>query len=319
VAGDPGSDGIVYADLANAPQGKATYTGNGQPWPFIVTDGKWEKHPAHQSKDFPFDIWDSSKFGNAARDTKMIGDAPYGQQVYGAFFQAMFMLYRGNPDADLVRICGLPITPYFFTTVSIAGKRQSVLVQAFERRVLTMTSDGLIEFGNIGQHYERWRYSTTVSVPLVANTTSRPSSTSADVSDIHVPAVSGTTAVTFDKDDSNTTKISFVRLLDPAKSTNQFEQPAAGNKYVALEVIVENIGNGDVYLSTSPYILRATDGFEYHGTTESGVGQPISIDRLTAGGKRQGFVVFEIPLAARTQFVRYKPDVTKYAVYFDFG
>jgi hypothetical protein len=44
----------------------------------------------------------------------------------------------------------------------VGGVPKRVLVQLFERRVLTFTSSNLvqyqIEFGNIGQHYYHWRY-----------------------------------------------------------------------------------------------------------------------------------------------------------------
>jgi glucose/arabinose dehydrogenase len=59
---------------------------------------------------------------------------------------------------------GLPISEAYWTTVRVAGTSQSVLVQAFERRVLTYTPsnpDGWqVELGNVGLHYYFWRYET---------------------------------------------------------------------------------------------------------------------------------------------------------------
>ncbi len=50
----------------------------------------------------------------------------------------------------------------FLTTVKVGGVQKPVLVQVFERRVLTYTADNpdafKVEMGNIGQHYFRWRY-----------------------------------------------------------------------------------------------------------------------------------------------------------------
>ena len=59
-------------------------------------------------------------------------------------------------------VFGRPITePYWVRTV-VRGEMQDVLVQLFERRVLTYTPsnpDGFkVEMGNVGQHYYRWRY-----------------------------------------------------------------------------------------------------------------------------------------------------------------
>ena len=57
---------------------------------------------------------------------------------------------------------GLPITEAYWTIVRVAGSEQLVLVQAFERRVLTYTpanSPGWrVETGNVGLHYYSWRY-----------------------------------------------------------------------------------------------------------------------------------------------------------------
>jgi len=57
---------------------------------------------------------------------------------------------------------GLPISEPYWATVRINGTPTDVLIQAFERRVLTYTpsnSDPFkVEMGNVGQHYYNWRY-----------------------------------------------------------------------------------------------------------------------------------------------------------------
>lgn len=64
---------------------------------------------------------------------------------------------------------GLPITEAYWTTVQVAGEPRNVLVQAFERRVLTYTPgnpEGFeVEAGNVGLHYYHWRYEVLSSVP----------------------------------------------------------------------------------------------------------------------------------------------------------
>ncbi|MEA2573494.1 MAG: hypothetical protein QOH93_792 [Chloroflexia bacterium] len=61
-------------------------------------------------------------------------------------------------EADL----GYPITEPYWTNVRIAGVSKWVLVQAFQRRVLTYVSDNppgwQVEMGNVGRHYFDWRY-----------------------------------------------------------------------------------------------------------------------------------------------------------------
>jgi hypothetical protein len=57
---------------------------------------------------------------------------------------------------------GLAKSEPFLTTVKVAGQQRQVMVQVFERRVLTYTADNppafQVEMGNIGIHYYRWRY-----------------------------------------------------------------------------------------------------------------------------------------------------------------
>ncbi|MGI8588132.1 MAG: PQQ-binding-like beta-propeller repeat protein [Chloroflexia bacterium] len=57
---------------------------------------------------------------------------------------------------------GLPISEPYWSRVKIAGKPTDVLIQAFERRVLTYTPANAdpfkVEMGNVGRHYFDWRY-----------------------------------------------------------------------------------------------------------------------------------------------------------------
>jgi hypothetical protein len=57
---------------------------------------------------------------------------------------------------------GLPISDPYWARVKVAGVYQDVLIQAFERRVLTYTPANAppwqVQMGNIGQHYYQWRY-----------------------------------------------------------------------------------------------------------------------------------------------------------------
>ena len=57
---------------------------------------------------------------------------------------------------------GFPLTEAYWAQVRVAGVQQWVLIQVFERRVLTYTPKNpegwKVEAGNVGQHYYRWRY-----------------------------------------------------------------------------------------------------------------------------------------------------------------
>lgn len=62
-------------------------------------------------------------------------------------------------------VLGYPITEPCGVKTTVAGKSQHVLVQLFERRVLTYNPANppatQVEMGNIGRHYYNWRYADT--------------------------------------------------------------------------------------------------------------------------------------------------------------
>jgi hypothetical protein len=72
---------------------------------------------------------------------------------------------------------GFPVTEAYWTTVRVAGTPRQVLMQAFERRVLTYTPGNPtgyeVEAGNVGAHYYQWRYQpqpmTTVDPAILVN------------------------------------------------------------------------------------------------------------------------------------------------------
>jgi hypothetical protein len=75
--------------------------------------------------------------------------------------------YWGNLTNDRLFLSpfyatGLPLTEAYWTNVLVAGQSRQVLVQVFERRVLTFTPGNpqgwQVEAGNVGRHYYRWRY-----------------------------------------------------------------------------------------------------------------------------------------------------------------
>ena len=85
-----------------------------------------------------------------------------------------FAQYRDKAGMAAI---GFAISEPFMTTVKVGGIAKSVLVQAFERRVLTYTESNSpafqVEMGNIGQHYVRWRYGD--SPPIAAPSITAPS------------------------------------------------------------------------------------------------------------------------------------------------
>jgi hypothetical protein len=72
------------------------------------------------------------------------------------------------PLDQLLRLAGNPLSEPFWITASIANKPTNVLIQAFERRMITYTpSNGAttrVEWGDVGKHYAQWRYGSATNI-----------------------------------------------------------------------------------------------------------------------------------------------------------
>ncbi|MCL5962186.1 MAG: hypothetical protein M1358_23200, partial [Chloroflexi bacterium] len=75
---------------------------------------------------------------------------------------------------------GFPITEPYWTKAKVGGVEKDVLVQLFERRVLTYTPANpagfQVEMGNVGQHYYRWRYQAPAAEQRIAFASDRSGS-----------------------------------------------------------------------------------------------------------------------------------------------
>lgn len=95
--------------------------------------------------------------------------------VFWDFMTSQGMVYEngsyhnGQLFESVVYATGLPLTEAYWTTVRVDGNLRQVLVQVFERRVLTYTPDNpegwRVEAGNVGRHYYSWRYAGQEPVP----------------------------------------------------------------------------------------------------------------------------------------------------------
>lgn len=70
--------------------------------------------------------------------------------------------YRSAALVDWVFTLGYPISEPYWGRVRVGGSEHDVLIQAFQRRVLTYTPDApsgwRVQMGNVGRDYYRWRY-----------------------------------------------------------------------------------------------------------------------------------------------------------------
>jgi hypothetical protein len=80
----------------------------------------------------------------------------------GRIYEAGGDDYTNGAVLDWLSTVGYPISEAYWVHTKVGGLERDVLVQLFERRVLTYTPDNpaafKVEMGNVGQHYYSWRY-----------------------------------------------------------------------------------------------------------------------------------------------------------------
>ncbi len=88
-------------------------------------------------------------------------------QVFWDYLNARGMVYEGGSYRDgqlldWVFTLGYPLSEPYWARIRVGGVERDVLVQPFQRRVLTYSPDNpagwQVEMGNVGRHYYRWRY-----------------------------------------------------------------------------------------------------------------------------------------------------------------
>jgi hypothetical protein len=86
--------------------------------------------------------------------------------VFDSFLNKRGIVYEGGYTQgqifDWLFVTGFPISEPYWARVKVGGVEKDVLMQAFQRRVLTYTPSNdpawRVEMGNVGQHYLNWRY-----------------------------------------------------------------------------------------------------------------------------------------------------------------
>ncbi len=164
VAGNPKADnpnGPTYATFTNL----ATYDNNGFKDPNRLNQRIGTTLDKGGNLSFRQDLADAHLETTIVQYNSITGhNIP---QVFWDFMNLRGPVVEGGtianrPVVDWLFAMGLPITDAYWTRAKIGADEKDVLVQLFERRVLTYVPDNpagyKVEMGNVGQHYFQWRY-----------------------------------------------------------------------------------------------------------------------------------------------------------------
>jgi len=147
VAGDSTNPFPLYRDLGSGPA-LATVTPPGAPVTLLLTPQGGVTIPPPQD----------------AQAVVSLADATTGHGLPQAFAD-----FRSRVGVQNV---GLAVTEPFWADVAVGGTMRRILIQAFERRVLTYNPANpapfRVEFGNVGQQYYLWRYGAPSSTDPVS-------------------------------------------------------------------------------------------------------------------------------------------------------
>ena len=150
VAGDPDNPFPTYADLAKLQGAEQDNSGSGAPVATMVNPSG------------PVGTYAPATTDSLAKTTGY--DAQTRHNIPKAFLD-----FRNSPNLGGIQAIGLAITEPVWANVKVNNKTVPVLVQAFERRVLTYTPDNPIlfrvEYGNIGRAYYAWRSAAPSAAP----------------------------------------------------------------------------------------------------------------------------------------------------------
>lgn len=137
--------------------------------------------------------------------------------------------------------------------------------------------------------------------------------------DVHVTLADGASGqIAPEGNGSKMSKVTLLRVVDNVQSTNRFIKPDAGKKWVGFEVVIENVGSKQV--SSLDWTLRDSKDLEHSREFVVAEGSDVDViySDLSPGGKKQGWVYFEIDADATVKWLRADPNpFLAHDLYFD--
>lgn len=174
-----------------------------------------------------------------------------------------------GPVVDWLFAMGLPITDAYWTQAQVGGETKDVLVQLFERRVLTYVPSNpagyKVEMGNVGQHYFQWRYA-HLGTPWAVPDISMPLIYASDIDtggkywEIYLPNYAGG-GNRISRNAQETVAFSWRRSWDPTQLALLVDSRRSNAQFRQIyEFDVNAFNSGDFSLNAHVRRMSYTDG-----------------------------------------------------------
>lgn len=108
---------------------------------------------------------------------------------------------------------------------------------------------------------------------------------------------------------SKQSRVQILQIVDGVPSENQFIQPGPGRKWIGFEVVIENVGTKQV--TSLDWTLRDSANLEHRREPWTGASDSaldLAYVDLSPGGRKQGWIYFEVDQAASVQWLRADPN-----------
>lgn len=150
-------------------------------------------------------------------------------------------------------------------------------------------------------------------------TPAAPGQVGTNKGDVHVTfAANASGTIAPEGNGNKRSKVTILQSEDSVKSTNEFVKPPAGKKWWGVKVEVENVGTAEV--TSLDWKLRDSKDAEHDLAIVVLADDRLDpLYTLTPGGKKQGWIYFEIDTDASPKWLRADPNpFLKNDLYFDF-
>jgi uncharacterized protein YkwD len=211
------------------------------------------------------------------------------------------------PGSNWTFALGYPISEAYWSQFKVGGQTKMVLVQLFQRRVLTYTPSNpaawQVEMGNIGMHYFNWRYNGNAPAPI--QVASNPAPAPAKSAPAPAPAPVQTAPSPLDGEEQ-----AFVRVINDYRRANglgelayqpNIEQAA---HWMSKDMAEKNYFSHTDSLGRDPF--KRMEAFNYKGGWMG--------ENLAAGKGSAGDVLIQFKNSAAHNANLLKPQYKKIGV-----